>query len=112
FLQSSNIGQGDMFGYSLGLSADGNSLFVGAPGESSFATGVGPPQTDNNGPNSGAAYLFTRSAGAWTQNGYFKMSTNQNSASFGTSVAISADANTLVVGAPNEHSDGTGINGT
>lgn len=111
-LQPSNIRLSAQFGYSLGLSADGNSLFVGSPGEASFATGVGPPQTDMNGSNSGAAYLFTRSGGTWTESGYFKMSTNQTSASFGTSVAISADASTLAVGAPNEHSDGTGINGT
>ena len=55
---ASNFGDGDYFGFSLAISGDGNTLLIGAPRESSDATGVGPPRTNNNLPNSGAAYVI------------------------------------------------------
>jgi len=112
YLRASNLGQDDQFGLSLAISGDGNTLLVGAPYESSWATGVGTSQTDNNAPNSGAAYVFTRAAGNWTETAYLKSaSTDKNSDAFGNTVAISADGNTLAVSAPGEDSDATGSNG-
>ena len=111
YLQASNLGQDDQFGLSLALSGDGNTLLVGAPYESSSASGVGPPQTDNNASNSGAAYVFTRTADNWSQTAYIKASTPSNSDSFGSTVAVSADGNTLAISAPGEDSDATGANG-
>jgi hypothetical protein len=111
YLRASNSGQDDQFGMSVALSGDGNTLLVGAPWESSAATGVGTSQTDNNAPNSGAAYVFTRAGGAWTETTYIKASTPGNSDTFGTTVAISADGSTLAISAPGEDSDATGANG-
>lgn len=79
---------GPQFGYSVALSADGNTLAVGGP-------------QDNNG--TGAAWIFTRTNATWTQVGSKLVSANTTiNASFGVSVAISAKADTVVVGAYND----------
>ena len=49
---------GDEFGSALALSADGNTLAIGALNEASDATGVGGDQTNNDAPAAGAVYLF------------------------------------------------------
>jgi len=58
YLKASNADLGDGFGSSVALAADGNTLAVGAPLESSSATGIDGDETDNFGSNSGAVYLF------------------------------------------------------
>jgi hypothetical protein len=60
YVKSSNTDSGDEFGSSLGLSADGRILLVGARGEDSGAKGVNGNQADNSIRDAGAAYLFTR----------------------------------------------------
>jgi len=57
-VKASNTDTGDIFGWSLALSADGNSLAVGAPGEAGDADGIGGDQTDNEVNSAGAAYLY------------------------------------------------------
>jgi FG-GAP repeat protein len=96
------------------LSGDGNTLAVGAPQESSSLTGVRPGAVDettagNGAPNSGAAYVFTRAAGAWSQQAYVKASNTGSDDQFGFSVALSGDGNRLAVGAPFEDSNHTGV---
>jgi hypothetical protein len=59
---------------------------------------------------SGAAYVFVRSGGAWTQEAYLKASQVTVADSFGRSVAISGG--TVVVGAYQEDSSTTGVNST
>ena len=58
YVKASNTGAGDKFGISLSLSADGNTLAVGAFGEASNAQGIGGDQTNNEAKDSGAVYLF------------------------------------------------------
>jgi FG-GAP repeat len=60
YVKSSNTDSGDEFGSSLGLSADGRILLVGARGEDGGAKGVNGNQADNSIRDAGAAYLFTR----------------------------------------------------
>jgi hypothetical protein len=79
------------------------SLVVGATGEDSSATGG---EADNSTTSAGAVYLFTRNAGAWTQQSYLKASNAGEMNGFGNSVAISGD--TLVVGAFFESSSANG----
>lgn len=95
------------FGSALAIS--GETLVVGAMLESSSATGVNGPQFDNGAPASGAAYVFTRSAGAWSQQAYLKASNTGAGDHFGNSVALDGDA--LAVGALGEDSRATGSNG-
>jgi Divergent InlB B-repeat domain/FG-GAP repeat len=82
-------GQGQ-FGDSVALSADGNTALIGGLGDNS---GVG------------AAWVFTRSGSTWTQQGE-KLTGNGASgkAVFGSSVALSSDGNTALIGGPSDNS--------
>jgi len=120
FVKASNTGLGDWFGMRVALSADGNTLAVGAPEESSSAKGVDGNQWDNSSSGSGAAYVFARIDGIWSQQAYLKASNTGmpkydiarlGADAFGSSLAVSADGSTLAVGAPGEGSSATGING-
>jgi FG-GAP repeat len=109
YLKASNTGDSDTFGASVAVSGD--SVVVGSPGEDSAATGINGNQGDQfgNGPDSGAAYVFVRNGTTWTQQAYLKASNTGLGDGFGGDVTISGD--TVVVGALNEQSSATGING-
>jgi hypothetical protein len=111
YIKASNTGTRDAFGNAVALSGDGNTLAVGAPNEESNATGVNGNQADNSVPRSGAVYVFTRDNGVWAQQAYVKASNPDSEDSFGTSVALDIDGNTLVVGAPGEDSSASGVDG-
>ena len=91
------------------MSLSGDTLAVGAPYESSNATGVGGDQTNNTSTSSGAVYVFTRSGGSWAQQAYIKASNTGPAAAFGHSLSLSGD--TLAVGAYGEASNATGVGG-
>ena len=96
----------DFFANSIGLSADGNTLAVGAFGESSA---FGSDASDDSLRNAGAAYVFSRGASGWTQTAYIKPSRPNAGNNFGDALALSADGNTLAVGAYLESSDSVGV---
>ena len=95
YLKASNAEQGDFFGNSVSIS--GETIVVGAPGEDSSAKGVNQDQLNNDVEESGAAYVFVRSGGSWSQKAYLKASNTDWFDEFGQSVAISGE--TIVVGA-------------
>ncbi len=107
YLKASNPDVLDQFGHSVAIS--GNLIVVGATLESSSASGVNGDQNNNNLYSSGAAYVFERSAGIWSQQAYLKASNPGHSDVFGHSVAISGDR--IVVAALKEDSNGAGANG-
>jgi hypothetical protein len=111
YVKASNTGAYDFFGTSVSLSGDGNTLAVGANQESSAATGINGNQADNTAAYSGAVYVFSRTGSTWAQQAYIKASNTGANDSFGTSVSLSGDGNTLAVGANLESSAATGING-
>ena len=121
YVKASNAGQSDLFGMTVALSADGNTMAVSAPWERSAATGVNGNQSDDSMPQAGAAYVFVRSGDSWSQQAYIKASNTGRPANaddpladgdqFGTSLALSGDGNTIAVGAITEDSAATGING-
>lgn len=81
-------GVGGYLGFSVALSADGNTALIGGPGDDEKA---------------GSAWVFTRSSSTWAQQG--KKLTGSNISSpryFGASVALSADANTALIGGPGD----------
>lgn len=86
--------QGSNFGASVHLSADGNTLLVGAPDETVLVS------------NEGAAYVFTRSGSTWTQQAQLQSPVGQSTSQFGVSVALSNDGNTALVGAYLESAGG------
>ncbi len=107
YLKASNPGMSDWFGFSVAVSGD--TVVVGAIEEDSSVNGV------NGTPNeifqaSGAAYVFVRSTGAWSQQAFLKASNTGQNAEFGFSVAVSGD--TVAIGARNERSTTTGVNST
>ena len=70
YLKASNNGgpSEDNFGRSVAVSGD--TVVVGAPQEDSSTTGVNSTP-DESAANAGAAYVFVRSGGAWTQEADF-----------------------------------------
>ena len=72
--------------FSAAISADGNTVLVGDPGDDGLT---------------GAAWVYTRSGGAWAQQGPKLVGSGAVGFVYqGLSVAISADGNTAVVGGP------------
>lgn len=107
YLKASNAGMEDLFGISICL--DGDTLAIGAAGESSAATGISGNQLDNSAYRAGAAYLFTRSGTNWSQQAYFKASNTKTYHVFGA--ALSLSGNTLAFGAWGEDSAAAGLDG-
>ena len=72
------------FGGSVALSSDGDTALIGASGDNSFT---------------GAAWVFTRSAGKWTQQGEKLTGTGESGhGEFGWEVALSSEGNTALIG--------------
>ncbi len=97
-----NIGAAGQ-GVSVSINADGNTAIVGGSGDN-FTLGAA----------AGAAWIFTRSNGVWTQQGNKLVDTGSVAALQGNSVSISADGNTAIVGGPAHDSRGafwTYVNG-
>jgi hypothetical protein len=81
-------------GYSVAISADGTTAIVGG-------------YADNS--NAGAAWVFTRSGEVWSQQGGKLVGTGASGQAYqGSSVAISADGSTAIVGGYIDHSDARG----
>jgi len=85
---------GDLFGWSVAISADGNTVVVGAP-------------FGGFGSNHGETHVFVKPGGGWgsISNPMYPTATlvasdGATNDYFGDSVAISGDGNTVVVGAP------------
>jgi Divergent InlB B-repeat domain/Viral BACON domain len=86
---TSGLGQG----YSVAMSADGNTAIMGG-------------YNDNS--STGAAWVFTRSGGVWTQQGSKLVGTGgvgPEPDNQGDSVAMSADGNTAILGGPGDNSN-------
>jgi Collagen triple helix repeat (20 copies)/FG-GAP repeat len=75
-------------GFSVALSADGNTALVG-----------GPDDQGNGAEGVGAVWVFTRSGSTWTQQGpKLTGSEESGNAEFGKSVALSANGETALIG--------------
>jgi len=117
YFKASNTEDIDGFGFSVAMSGDGWTLAVGAPYESSGATGAWHPfdsgydsvQQDNSALDSGAVYVFRYTDGLWEQQAYIKAWNAEASDEFGGAIALSYDGNTIAVGAIGE--DGNGADG-
>lgn len=111
YIKASNTGSVDDFGNSVSLSANGDTLAVGARLEDSNGKGVNSRQEDNNSlTDSGAVYVYRFKDGNWTQQAYIKASNSGLKDNFGTTLSLASDGNTLAVGATGEGSGGKGIN--
>jgi hypothetical protein len=86
------------FGWSVGLSQNGNTLIVGAPYEDTEQT------------QSGAIHIYERTNGVWTPVKREYTGVNPSGEGFGTSVAISDDGKVYIAG--NENDDPINTSGT
>jgi IPT/TIG domain len=93
------VGEG-RFGASVALSADGDTALIGGPQDNRYYPG-----------HVGAAWVFTRSGSTWTQQGGKLIPGAETGCyrceeqEFGTSVALSADGDTALIGGPQDNRD-------
>jgi len=82
-------------GWSVALSSNGNTAIIGGPTDS----------TDCCAASKGAAWVWTRSGDIWSQQGgkLIGAGDSLHMARQGTSVAVSSDGNTLIVGGPDDN---------
>jgi hypothetical protein len=88
-LSASDGAVNDVFGSAVALSADGNTAVVSATNKP--VSGLAA---------AGTVYVFTRSAGVWTQTAELISNVPQADENFGSSVALSDDGTELAVGSP------------
>lgn len=88
--------QGQDFGRSIALSADGNHFVVGSPLHSE--TGIGG--------NHGKVYMYSNIAGSWTFVQSFSGTSVAGNDFFGQAVAINGDGTMVAIGAPSEDKNG------
>jgi hypothetical protein len=96
FSQSAELAPGnpqadEQFGQTVAISGNGQTLVAAAPG----AAGT-------SGSDQGSVYVFSDASGTWTQTAEL---TVPGTSELGTSLAISADASTIVLGSPTSNSD-------
>lgn len=107
YLKASNPGAGDRFGASVAI--DGDAALVGAPGESSNATGSNGDESNDLANSAGAVYAFRLDGAAWEQEAYLKASNTHANTHFGCSVAL--DGDTALIGACYEDGASRGVGG-
>lgn len=107
YLKASNTQAGDVLGRSVSISGD--TVVISAEGEDSGASEVNGNQADNGQPSAGAAYVFTRSSGIWSQEAYLKASNAAASDNFSTQVVVEGDV--IAVTALAEDSAAQGFDG-
>jgi hypothetical protein len=91
-------GEGGGFGWSVALSAEGNTAIIGAPFEEEQIA-----KDSCGGGEIGSFYEFTRSGEKWTQHGEkVRGSGEAGEGQFGFSVALSAEGSTVLIGAPDD----------
>ncbi len=94
YIKASTVAQYDLFGMTVALSSDGNTLAIGAP--------------TANGLSIEAVHVFGRSGSSWRQAAVLTPSNADLGDRFGSALALSGDGRTLAVGAIGEDSSGTG----
>lgn len=98
----------------VALSNDGDTLLAGSLDEDCLATGANPEGCDNDmkaDRSAGAAYVFARNGGIWSQQAFLKASNTRPADWFGSRLALSGDGRVAAIGAALEGSSARGIDG-
>src|SRR5258705_10525625 len=109
YVKAPNTAPNVQFGYSVALSADGNTFAVSSFDEGGASRVINGPYTPGRN-GTGAIYIYTRAGTAWMQQAYLKASNAENGDSLGVAVSISDDGNTVAGGILGEGCLGTGGN--
>lgn len=88
-LDAPNQANNNFFGFAVAISADGNTVVVGAA-----------PRSITLGNPPGAVYVFVKLGSSWANASYSARLTAPSTSSLGASVAVSADGSTIAAGAP------------
>lgn len=89
-LTASDATVGDVFGWQVAISGDGDTAAVGAINDD-----------NSNGTHAGSVYIFTRSGGTWTQQQRVQSNVSGTDQAFGQAVSLKGGTgNTLAVGGP------------
>jgi hypothetical protein len=94
-LEASDGAGGDLFGFSVSLSADGSRALIGAP------RGDTPRGVD-----AGSAYVFVRSDSSWSEEAKLEASDGAEGGLFGFSVSLSGDGSRALIGAYGDDTPG------
>jgi hypothetical protein len=103
----SNLDIDDHFGSAVDI--EGQTVVVGVNMEDSALPAAGGGPSDNSSSNSGALYVFARSAGEWVEANFVKPSNSESLDAFGGDAAISGEW--IVAGAPGEDGGSIGTAG-
>ena len=116
YIKGSKTEATDQLGYSVAISDDGNTIASGAGDEDCLTPGINPPGCDNDSPPLGAAniwvgaaYVFVRTNGTWSEQAFIKANNPRPYNSYGVKLALSGDGNTLAVASYVEDNGGRGI---
>ena len=93
---------GDLFGNSVNISDDGNTIIVGAPGRSRTYAKTKEEYMLEDKWSKGNAYIFQFADGSWVEQANIQASDWEIFDYFGFSTAISSDGNTVMIGAFND----------
>ncbi len=107
YLKAWNDTDGERFGDSVAVS--GSTIVVGASSETSPYSGVNMAGSGSVRPGSGAAYVFVHDGAQWQPQAFLKAASPDSWDQFGSTVAIDGDR--ILVGAPEEDSSASGVNG-
>lgn len=106
YIKAMNGKSTDSFGRYVSL--EGSRVAVGVPAEDHSQTTITATATSDSGtPNSGAVYVYKRTAGAWAIEAFIKPDLTSTNLGFGNSISLKGE--TLVVGAQNEDWSGNQI---
>jgi len=108
YIKAINPDPGDAFGESIAISVD--TIVIGASSEDSAESQInGDAPSDNSAQSNGAAYVYSRTGTSWSFDTYLKARNGRTNHDFGDSVSI--DGPFIVVGAFQDDSPATTING-
>lgn len=119
YVKATNTEAGLNFGRTVALAGNGDTLAVGAPLEDSAAFPTSASEIDdcetpapvNCAADSGAVFVYARSAGTLSRQAYLKAGNLDAGDLFGSALEFSLGGNVLAVGAPGEASRSSGIGG-
>jgi len=109
YVKAANTMANFLFGYSVAMSANGNTVAIGSFDEGGSSREINGPYDRRRG-GSGAVYVLTRNGTSWSQQAYLKAKEGDAQDSMGCWVAVSDDGNTVAAGALDEDTLAPGIN--
>ncbi|MCG9579085.1 FG-GAP repeat protein [Vibrio tubiashii] len=101
----------DNFSASIATNRNGSKVLIGANQEDSNSTGINGDSANNLSANAGAAYVYTKNSGSWSQTAYIKPQIIDGWDHFGFSVYMHPTNDMLLIAADGESSNATGFDG-